>query len=142
MKVDPAAFVAACRAYLGVKFKHRGRTRHGLDCAGLVVCALRDLGHDPIDLKVYGREPARDGLRRVVEQNMGPPVSDGSMLPGDVVLMRFVSDPHHVAVLGDHPTAGLSIVHCFGDVGKVVEHRLDEHWREKILAVYRFEVAQ
>lgn len=140
MRQDRIEFVKACRRYLGTPFKHRGRTRNGLDCAGLIVVALQDLGQKPYDLKVYGREPHKDGLRQTVVRNLGEPLKSGvEWLPGDVVLMRFVREPHHLGVFGDYPGGGLSLIHSFGEVGKVVEHRLDEKWKERVLEVYRFE---
>lgn len=133
------ALIAQARTYMDAPFKHRGRSRKGVDCAGLIICSLRDLGYQPFDLRVYGREPARDGLRQVVEKNLGAPVDMRTMMPGDVALCRFNKQPHHVALVGDHPAGGLSFIHSFGSVGKVVEHGIDEHWRSLIVAVYRFE---
>lgn len=40
------------------------------------------------DLKYYGREPHKDGLRQIVQLNLGQPVHD-AMRVGDVCLMKF-----------------------------------------------------
>ena len=135
------ALVEQARTYLGTPFRHRGRNRGALDCAGLVIKSLQDLGYSPVDLKVYGREPARDGLRKVVQENMGQPIEPGQpWIPGDVLLMKFVREPHHVGLVGSHPIDGLlTLIHCYGDVGSVVEHILDDSWKKKVLEVYRFE---
>ena len=39
MRLDQAA-----RAYIGVPWQHHGRSRHGLDCVGLLFLASRDIG--------------------------------------------------------------------------------------------------
>lgn len=130
--------VEAARAYLGTPFKHRGRTRRGLDCAGLVVVSFQDLGRPVVDKRVYGREPHKDGLRQVVESNSLERVEDGDWRPGDIALMRFVREPHHLGIFGDYSLGGLSLIHSYGDVGKVVEHRLDEVWAGRVLSVYRY----
>lgn len=132
--------VKQARTYIDVPFKHRGRSKRvGVDCAGLLVCSLRDLGYTAFDKRVYGREPAKDGLRQTVEANMGAPIDKHNLIPGDVVLCRFKGEPHHVGLLGDHPVAGLSLIHSYGDVGKVVEHVLDSKWRDLIVDAYRFD---
>ena len=133
-----SALVAAARAYLGVPFRHRGRTSAGLDCAGLLVAAYRDLGVQLPDLRVYGREPHRNGLERAVEAAFGSPADRGPCI-GDVLLMRFERDPHHLGIVGDYAHGGLSLIHSYGTTGRVVEHRLDDLWRGRIVAVYRRE---
>jgi cell wall-associated NlpC family hydrolase len=47
--------VAAARTYLGVPWRHQGRTRAGLDCAGLIVMVARDLALSDYDSTAYGR---------------------------------------------------------------------------------------
>ena len=34
--------VTAARTYIGTKWRHRGRSVHGVDCAGLGILAYRD----------------------------------------------------------------------------------------------------
>jgi uncharacterized protein YijF (DUF1287 family) len=76
-------------------------------------------------------------LREAVQRNLGAPLA-GEWQPGDIALMRFVREPHHVGIIGDYAHGGLSLIHCYGEVGKVVEHRLNETWRGRILEVYRW----
>lgn len=88
------------------------------------------------DLKYYGREPHKDGLRQIVQLNLGQPVND-EMRAGDVCLMKFSTQPHHIALIGDYPYGGFSLIHCDGNEGKVVEHRLDSVWKSRIVERYR-----
>lgn len=133
-----SALVAAARRYLGVPFRHRGRTSGGLDCAGLLVLSYRAHGVELPDIRIYGREPHRNGLVRAVEAGFGPAL-DRDPRPGDVLLMRFEEEPHHLGIVGDYAHGGLSLIHAYGTAGKVVEHRLDDVWRGRIVAVYRRE---
>jgi cell wall-associated NlpC family hydrolase len=131
-----SALVDAARTYLGVKFRHRGRTRFGLDCAGLVWCAYRDCGHVLHDFQHYGREPYRDGLVTHVRQALGDPISE-PLQPGDVVLMRYDVNPHHIAIIGDYAVGGLSMIHTSGEVERVSENILSGRWRGRITHTFR-----
>ena len=131
------AFIAEARSYIGVKFRHQGRSRLGVDCAGLVACCLSAIGRPFQDRKAYGREPLQQQLRAMVAINFGEPVPLVDARPCDIALMRFRGEPSHVAILADYVYGGLSVVHSFAQVRKVVEHRLDSEWRGYITEVFR-----
>lgn len=130
---ERAAFIAACRARVGVKFRHRGRTARSLDCAGLIVVALASIGRPVDDLKVYGKFPHRDGLRDMIVANLGEPVAD--MQAGDVVLMRERGDPRHVAAVGEFD-GRLTLIHASSDYGRVVEQTLAPY-ADRMVEVFR-----
>ncbi len=126
--MTPADFVAAARSYVGVPFRHQGRTRHGVDCIGLVVCAARDIGLTLADRTDYPRDP--NGLLPLEMARQFAPVE--SPQAGDILLMRFRGEPQHVAILG-----GAALIHSYASIGRVVEHGLDAKWRRRIVAAYR-----
>lgn len=142
-----SAIVTQARSYLGTPFRHRGRDRRGLDCAGLVWRVYADLGHVLPDVRRYGREPHRDGLMDAMRAAFGAPVWEGRQLAarsvlavGDVVVLRFLVQPHHIAIVTDDRHHGLGLIHAFsppGGGGRVLEHGLDERWQSQILAVFR-----
>lgn len=135
--------VEKCRSMIGVPWVHRGRSREqGVDCGGMIILALTELGYLPHDMTVYGREPARDGLSQYLNRAIGQPVKDGTIQPGDVLSMKFRHLPHHVGVVGDYAlkSGELSLIHGYAEIGKVIEHRLDKKWRDRIVDVYRFEL--
>ncbi len=126
--MTPADFIAAARSYVGVPFRHQGRTRHGVDCIGLVVCAARDAGLALVDRTDYPRDP--NGLLPVEMARQFAAVETGQ--GGDILLMRFRGEPQHVAIL-----AGETLIHGYASIGRVVEHGLDAKWRRRIVAAYR-----
>ncbi len=140
-----SALVESTRKYIGTPFRHRGRSSKSLDCAGLIIHAAADIGVDFQDIKHYGREPFNDGLVDAASKNLGRPLATGPLpanllIPGDILLVRFDTQPHHIALVADHPLGGLSMIHASADVsqqGKVVEHRLDEMWIRRITHVFR-----
>jgi cell wall-associated NlpC family hydrolase len=52
-----ADIVAAARGWIGVPWRHQGRSRAGVDCVGLIVVVCRELGLSDYDSTVYGRDP-------------------------------------------------------------------------------------
>jgi cell wall-associated NlpC family hydrolase len=83
----------------------------------------------------YARMPANGMLERICRSFMTiKPLQD--MEPGDVLVMRFEREPHHLAIVADHPNGGLSIIHALAKPGEVVEHGLDAKWRQRVMACF------
>ena len=78
------AFVAEVLTYVGTPFEHHGRTPgRGLDCAGVVACALDHFGEAPPDIH-YRPSPSEaevfDGLAAATR-----PIAIEHREPGDVL---------------------------------------------------------
>lgn len=134
--VTPADVAATARAYLGVRFVHQGRSRAGMDCAGLVVRVAQDLGLSEFDWRGYGRLPEADRMREVMQSQCVELKPGTAPSLGLVALMRFEAEPQHLAIVVDHPH-GLGIVHALMTERKVAEHRLDATWSQRIVALYQ-----
>lgn len=127
-------------SYVGCPFQHMGRSRKGLDCVGLLVLVARDMGWTVKDSPHYGREPARNNnsfqLADYLRANLGEPVQREPQ-PNDVLLLklrpRFA--PAHVAMVAPH-RYGIGMIHTYGEIGKVVYHRIDQTRRAQIAGVY------
>lgn len=135
-RYDAEAAVAEARSYLGCKWRHRGRTRYGIDCIGLIVAAVEAGGVPMRDRRDYGREPWSDGLEGAMVERFGQPVA-GEWLPGDVAMLRWEDrrEAGHVGIIGSDPN-GLTLIHCHS-MSSVIEHSIDEHWHRLILEVFR-----
>lgn len=136
--MDTAAFVAAAEAMIGTPFKHQGRLPGvGLDCAGLVVCALRAVGYPVIDAPPgYGRLPSHGMLERVVESNCDR-IALADLADGDLCTFRFRNEPQHLAI----HVGGGQLIHCWQDAGRVLCHDFDALWRDRLVACYRLKGA-
>lgn len=135
MTVD--RIVDAARACIGTPFRHQGRIPGvALDCAGLVVAVAQELGVAYTDQQGYSRTPSGGRLECALDEQpclVRVPASERQ--PGDVLLIRFASDPQHLAIL-----AGDTIIHSYASVGAVCEHRLSPVWVARIVCAYRFVV--
>lgn len=133
-----AEIVAAARALLKVPFLHQGRTREGIDCAGVVVYVAHRLNLSAFDATGYRRLPAgigqetiEDVCRREMRQ-----IDPATAKPGDVALFVIGKRPRHLAILGDYPQGGLSIIHAYEPAGRVTETAFDLSWRRVLFETY------
>jgi hypothetical protein len=134
--------VAAARELIGTRYAHQGRVA-GLaaDCAFVPIHAAHSIGMDVQHLFIarYGRHPVPAEMRAALDDHLDR-IPVAQMQPGDVVWMRFDGEPQHLGVVGDYVHGGLSLIHAYNGAGvnKVVEHRLDENWRRRIVAAWQF----
>lgn len=123
--------IAAARSYRGCRYHHQGRTRAGIDCAGLLVCVARDVGIAVDgDQSGYSRTPDGASLKQALD-SFGTPVD--AFQPGDFLLMRFDAQPQHIAIVTD-----VGIIHSYLSARRVVEHGLSDDWRARIVQAYAF----
>lgn len=138
-----ADVAAEARRWLATPFAHQGRTLGiGCDCGGLVGGVAVALGivsptwwRDTFDPSFggYSRQPANGTLQRVCESFMAP--TDQPDV-GDVLLMRFASEPQHLGIVVPYVWGGLAMVHAMARAGRVVEHRLAPVWRARVVQAY------
>jgi len=130
----PEEIVAEAREWIGTKWNHMHRLKGvATDCAGIVVGVAQAKCGFNADIPPYSRQPAKNSLVRMCEQHMTK--ADGPAL-GRVAVMRFQNEPQHLGIFGDYPGGGLSLIHAYAEARKVVEHRFDETWAARVLAVY------
>lgn len=135
-------FVEAARTFLGVPFRHQGRTRRGMDCIGLVVLSLRAAGVSVADRTDYGRTPtAARKLWDSLVAELGPPAltraTPADLQPGDIVAMSWgVAGEAHVGIVWAHPE-GAGLIHTEASIGEVVEQRIDAGMAALITGVWR-----
>lgn len=155
MKVQEAILSAAdvvecARGWVGVRFRHQGREKAlngagmGCDCLGLLVGVARELDLRAMDGRKlaafderdYGHLPDGQRLARVLGDVLVP-VKGRAWRPGDVLLLRFDGVPQHLAIVSAHPQGGMGIIHAYASARKVVEHRLDGIWQERVVQGFR-----
>lgn len=144
--VTRAQVVAEAREWVGTPFQHQQHTKQvATDCIGLVGgvgmnCGL--LPSDPMQLpgiqRFIGYGPIPDGRLMQALDAYLVRIDMEQMQPGDVVVIRWRREPHHLAILADHPHGGLSIIHAFGGptVAAVAEHAMDDKWRRRVVACF------
>jgi cell wall-associated NlpC family hydrolase len=130
-------FVAAARELKGARWRHRGRKPWAVDCVGLIVLAAAKSGLRTSDQTYYGREPWDDRLRKACRAHWGEPLPALEARAGDIVLIRWKKgQPSHMAIVGDHPDGGLTLIHAHNLHG-VAECSLVHPFASCVVEVYR-----
>lgn len=138
--------VIQARTWLGTPFHHQARLKgKGCDCLGLIVGVVDELGlkdthGQPLaayDEVTYSREP--DGayltqkLTALLEE-----VPFKKAQAGDLALFTVRDNPQHMALLTDYEGT-LGMIHCYAQARRVVEHRLDDDWKSRLVKVFRWQ---
>ena len=133
--MNRTTFVSTARSYLGTPFHHQGRVPGaGLDCAGVVVCALQEVGYSVQDRANYGRIPAGGEFTAAVLQHCDQITID-DVTVGDLMMFAFRTEPQHIAIVSS--TEPLRLIHSWNEVGKVVENDMDKTWQLRLRGCYR-----
>lgn len=128
-----ADIVRVARSWVGVPYRHQGRSRAGVDCVGLLMVVARELGLSDYEFGTYRRLPdPRVLLGELAAQLERVAVADARA--GDVWLMAWHADPQHLAIVADRGR----IIHAYSQPRAVVEHIADAQWRERVRGAYAF----
>lgn len=124
------AFTAAdvlreAHAWVGTPYVHQGRSRHGVDCIGFVICvraAVEPLPPLFSETRNYARAPKNGLLLERVTHWCTPltAVEDGCLV---LIKWPLSAVPSHVGIYG----AG-NILHAYQRVGRVIETGYRAHW--------------
>jgi hypothetical protein len=140
MEID---IVACARGWVGTRFHHQGRLKKtnahkgGVDCLGLLmgVAEELDLPFAGYDDTSYPHYPDTLKLRLALTQAMLE-VEVEDIKAGDILLLSIEGSPQHLAVVSEM-ASDLAIIHAYAPARAVVEHILDDWWRERIVGVFR-----
>jgi cell wall-associated NlpC family hydrolase len=122
------------REWLGVPWRHLGRTRAGIDCIGLVLASCAAAGVTIPDPAPYAREPQGALLAREVMAH----ADRAPIEPGAVLLFRMGVFAGHVGIASMHPEYGVpAVIHAYAPHRVVVEQRMDEALRAAFVGAYR-----
>ena len=138
-----AHILEAARGWVGTKYVHQGRSKAlGVDCVGLFVGICQEIGvelNDTPELRRYSRQPKRNQPKLLDQLGTlcGEPLASVTELQNaDLVVFWFnweTHEPQHVALW-----TGETIIHSYTSIGRVVEHGLNDWWRERFVCGFRF----
>jgi cell wall-associated NlpC family hydrolase len=117
----PADVIAEARSWVGVPFRHQGRSRHGIDCVGLPIVVGQVLGIFPAKFEIanYGRTPTGELEQRIISHCEPARFARA----GGLVVIAWTTKAAHVAIC-----TGDTLIHAYERIGKVVEHGYRGRW--------------
>ena len=128
--------VAAARGWLGVPWRHQGRSRRGVDCVGLLVCVARELGVPVRDFTAYARHADTFDFVEHFRRNLKP-VRLPEKAPGDVLVFAESAYPCHCGILSERYGAP-HLIHAHALRRRVVEEPLAGEWPARLRLAFRF----
>ena len=129
--------VTEARSWLGVRWRHQGRTRHGVDCAGLVVNVGKALGAVDYDATDYQRRTNGREFLRHFRAAGGVEIRFADAAPGDVLVFRDDLYPCHSTILAERHGQP-SIIHACARRRKVIEEVLSPAWIDRLVGCFRY----
>lgn len=129
--------VALTRTFLGVPWRHQGRTKYGIDCVGLPIVVGKQLGlHDYPDDVNYIRTSLGSDLFRPFEKYCNRISNLKELKPGDIIVLKDELFPQHVGIM----SSKVNVIHATVHRRKVVEEPLVGDFKAKLLRGYKFKV--
>lgn len=130
--------IAEARSWLKTPYQHQAMLKGvGVDCVGLVVAVglatgVLDITPQQIARYAgYGRLPNPRKMGEYMRKHLIP-VTDPQ--PGDIMWIQWRHDlPMHLAIITN---AGM--IHAFSDPKEVVEHRINQQWRNRVNSYWRY----
>lgn len=119
------ALLEVARSLVGVRWQHMGRSRQGLDCAGLLILVVYEVIGAWVEVSDYSPWPNERVMREMCNLILLP-IKREDLAPGDAALLytRGLGVVH----LGFY--TGRTLIHANNAAGimKVVENRIHPDW--------------
>lgn len=134
--IDPPRIVEEARSWLGVPFVHQGRSRRGVDCAGLVIVVGRAVGGFPPDwdFRNYQRQEHPRQMIRLMDEHLSRRTDGEPERVGDIVVIHPKgSTSWHMGIV-----VGSTVINAWSRAGEVVESPLTAEWVYRRRAVYSY----
>ena len=115
-----ADIVAAAESWLGVKWQHQGRTRHGIDCIGLPAVVALELGIvRDLPRADYPRRPDGTLVRRLRDASALTEIRVADAAPGDIAVFSRAGAAYHCGILCElHGQP--AVIHAYASARRVV----------------------
>ena len=130
--------IEEARRWKGTPYRHQGRLLgSGCDCAGLVIKVRESLFGVPDKWdKNYSRLPSNWNIKRLMDREFIQ-INFSEIDIGDILLLKIVSEPQHVGIVSPYSDRSFGMIHCYSSMGKVVEHRFNKVWADRVVQAYR-----
>lgn len=126
--------VAAAKLWMDTPYKHAGRDRFGMDCAGLIIKVGHACGLTNYDTVNYPKRPVpKDFLREMGTHLVRLPKAEAQQ--GSILVLRGPRHPCHTVILEIDEQERRWIIHSYAPARKVIREALTpEQWMNCVMA--------
>ena len=107
--ITPDDIVEYSRSWIGTRWLHQGRTRTGIDCAGLLVETAKHFDLPYEDLQGYGRSPDKAFYRQIKKYT--EPVRPRVPIHGAIGIFNDTIMPCHTGIFAVDSDGRVTVIH-------------------------------
>ncbi len=129
-----AQIVEEVNSWIGVPYRHAGRNRYGIDCAGLIIKTGHSCGMGTYDTINYPKRPVpSDFLHEMKDHLQRVPKREAQN--GSVLVFREPRHPCHSGILEIDERGQRWVIHAYAPARMVVREALTtERWDNCVMA--------
>lgn len=101
--------VEYARTWIGTRWLHQGRSRSGIDCAGLLVKTAEHFNLPGEDLQGYGRQPSNEFFRQI--KRFTTPVRPRVPVHGAIGIFNDSIMPCHTGIFAVDSEGKVTVIH-------------------------------
>ena len=132
-KITRLDFVNAAKAYLDVPYVYKGRSKGGMDCAGLLIKTLNSTVLPDYNFLNYGVNPNPKHVRKEL-LNISEQISEIEY--GCLLVLKLHGLGNHIAIYIEDN----NLLHTYGRAGKVIVEKYTLYWQKKLDSIYRVRI--
>lgn len=132
--------VTLAKGWIGVPFRHAGRSRQGVDCIGLVIKVAHEAGISSFDTTDYSRRPVPSEFVQGCKEHLDRILLDDAG-SGDIGVFAEPRTPCHVGLI-ERDTGGRRwVIHAYAPARKVIYEPLVGDRLSRMIMAFRFKTA-
>ncbi len=141
IRVSGDDVVQYARTWLGVPWVHQGRSRQGVDCAGVLIKTTEHFYLPGEDMHGYGRAPGPEFRRRIKQFTL--PVNPMVPIHGAIGIFHDTVMPCHTGVFAVCSETGrVTVIHSDAGKRRCVEEGYDDSspsLKDRLVAIRLFQ---
>lgn len=130
--------VTIANGLVGVRYRHQGRSRVGLDCAGLIIVTAKLCGISSFDTTNYSNRPNATEFTREMIRAGCTQLPLAELKHGDLLRLNTAGWPVHIAVYEVDDMGQEWYIHAYLPHKKVSRDPVTADVRARISSVWRF----
>lgn len=135
--ITPDDIKAQARQWVGVKWRHQGRNKNGIDCVGLILVTAWGVGLKMPDTIAYSRYYIPQVMLDAFLSRDFKLIPKEEKQSGDVLLINIGRTPTHTAIYIFEENKE-SIIHAYAPSRKTKEESLYPILEKRISHVFRY----